>query len=193
MTPPDNDSPMNTSQAVKGSKRLSYVLRHKPDAVGIALDASGWVPVDRLLAALQEHGDTVSRADLQHVVETNSKKRFEFDPSGTSIRASQGHSVDVELGYEPSAPPDVLFHATPEQSLASILATGLDKRARHHVHMSTNRETTIEAARRRGKPVLLAIDSAKMHADGCRFYKSPNAVWLTEHVPPPYLTVVTRP
>jgi len=32
------------------SKRLSYVLRHRPDSIGITLPADGWVEVETLLA-----------------------------------------------------------------------------------------------------------------------------------------------
>ena len=92
---------------VRLSKRLSYVLRHAPDSVGLTLDDAGWVAVDDLLAALR-----VSRAQLDDVVARNDKRRFAFDESGTRIRASLGHSVPVVLGYEPAVPPDELFHGT---------------------------------------------------------------------------------
>ena len=90
---------------VRRSKRLSYVLRHAPDSVGLTLDAAGWADVDALLAAL---GWT--RGELERVVATNDKRRFAFDPTGTRIRASQGHSVAVDLGYAAEVPPPVLFH-----------------------------------------------------------------------------------
>ncbi len=65
---------------------------------------------------------------------------------------------------------------------------GLVKGARHHVHMSTNRETMLRVAMRHGKPVLLIIDAKQMFADGHEFFVTGNHVWLTEHVPPEYLT-----
>ena len=40
----------------KVSKSMSYVLRHKPDAIGITLDPNGWVDVDVLIAAFQRNG-----------------------------------------------------------------------------------------------------------------------------------------
>ncbi len=36
---------------VEISKFLSFVLRHKPEAIGIVLDSEGWVSIDELLAA----------------------------------------------------------------------------------------------------------------------------------------------
>jgi putative RNA 2'-phosphotransferase len=110
---------------VRVSKRLSYVLRHHPDSVGLTLDAAGWVDVDELLAALRAHGLRLDRAQLDQVVATNDKRRFAFDETGTRIRASQGHSVAVELGYAEEPPPAVLFHGTPERNVPGILAEGL--------------------------------------------------------------------
>jgi len=41
---------------VRASKRLSFILRHRPDSVGLALDQAGWVDVDALLDALAAQG-----------------------------------------------------------------------------------------------------------------------------------------
>jgi putative RNA 2'-phosphotransferase len=106
---------VDSRDVVRRSKRLSSVLRHAPDRVGLTLDAAGWVDVDALLAAL---GWT--RAELEHVVATNDKRRFALDGTGTRIRASQGHSVAVDLGYAAQPPPPVLFHGTAERNLPAI-------------------------------------------------------------------------
>lgn len=170
------------------SKRLSYVLRHRPDSIGIQLTEAGWTDVEQLLDGLALHGLPLSLYVLKEVVETNPKRRFEFSPDGSEIRARQGHSVDVDLGYEPVAPPRTLFHGTPEVSVESILLTGLERRRRHHVHMSTDRHLMLDVARRRGAPALLKIDAGRMHDDGVEFFVTGNDVWLTEHVPPSYLS-----
>jgi putative RNA 2'-phosphotransferase len=78
------------------SRFLSYVLRHRPDAIGVRLDASGWIAIDDLLAALAAHGRPMDRAELDHIVATNDKRRFEVHNG--RIRAAQGHSVPVDLG-----------------------------------------------------------------------------------------------
>lgn len=169
------------------SKTLSYVLRHQPDSIGITLEPAGWVEVDVLLAALRRSGTSVERAVLDQVVAENDKQRFEFDDSGRRIRARQGHSTEVDLGYEPATPPAVLFHGTAIHNLTSIRERGLVKGNRHHVHLSTNRETMVAVGRRHGKPIVLAVDSAAMHAAGHSFFLTANQVWLTEHVPPQFL------
>ncbi len=174
-------------QAVKISKFLSLVLRHEPERIGIALDAAGWTSVNELLAACRAHGNSISLEQLQEVVADNDKKRFSFSEDGSLIRASQGHSVEVELGYETAIPPAKLFHGTAERFLASIKEQGLLKRQRHHVHLSADIETATNVGQRHGKPAVLQVESEKMQQDGFIFYLSTNGVWLTEHVPVPYL------
>ena len=89
---------MENGRRVRLSKFLSFVLRHQPEAVGLSLDAAGWVEVDALLRACAEHGRRMSPEDLAEVVRENDKQRFAFSEDGRRIRASQGHSTDVALG-----------------------------------------------------------------------------------------------
>lgn len=170
------------------SKRLSLHLRHAPERIGITLDSAGWVDVAVLLAALGRHGTAVSRAELDEVVARNDKRRFEFDATGTRIRASQGHSVSVDLDLPVVAPPGVLFHGTVERFLAPIFRDGLRPMSRHAVHLSDSVATAITVGERRGRPVLLRVDAAAMAADGHEFRRSANGVWLTDAVPPGYLS-----
>lgn len=176
-----------SKRAVIVSKFLSLVLRHKPERIGLRLDEAGWTGVDELLHACRAHGFPLTREELKDVVHGSDKQRFSFSEDGTSIRANQGHSVHVELGYAPAAPPDVLYHGTAERFLASIKEKGLIKGARHHVHLSLDAETALVVGKRHGKPLVLKVWSAQMHADGCVFYQSANNVWLVEHVPAKYL------
>ena len=173
---------MDLRDVVRRSKRLSYVLRHAPDSVGLTLDAAGWADVDTLLAAL---GWT--RAELERVVATNDKRRFALDDTGSRIRASQGHSVGVELGYVGEQPPGELFHGTTERFLSSILAEGLRPGRRHAVHLSADVSTARTVGARRGRPVVLRVDAASLAAAGARFTRSANGVWLVDAVPARYL------
>jgi len=177
-------------RATSISKYLSLVLRHDPAAAGVTLDAEGWVGVDELLAGAARHGFSFTRAELEEVVQTNEKQRFAFSVDSQRIRASQGHSVSVELGLTPETPPEVLYHGTVDRFLSSIMDQGLDKRSRQYVHLSPDVETATRVGSRRGQPVILKIAAANMHSDGFRFFCSANGVWLTERVPPQYISRV---
>lgn len=178
---------MNEQDQKRASKFMSLVLRHQPEVAGLTLDDAGWVPVGDLLEGLARKNRRLSRAELQQTVETNDKKRFEFSDDGTQIRASQGHSVNVELGYEPQQPPPTLLHGTIEKFLDSIRDKGLVKRSRQHVHLHDDRQVAIQVGSRRGLPVILEVDSAAMASQGFEFFCSTNAVWLTDHVPPQFI------
>jgi putative RNA 2'-phosphotransferase len=170
------------------SKYLAKYLRHAPHQLGLRLQPGGWVPVDDLLAAAEKHGFPISYDDLVECVETNDKQRFAFDVSGELIRANQGHSVAVDLQLEERQPPETLYHGTVERFLPSILKEGLVRGKRHHVHLSKDVDTARKVGARRGKPVILTVDAGKMHRDGHRFLLSANGVWLTDTVPPGYLS-----
>jgi len=174
-------------RVVQLSKYLSYVLRHHPESVGLELEEGGWVPVDELRDACRRDGHPISLAQLQRVVATNDKKRFSFDATGRRIRANQGHSVEVDLGLDPLEPPELLYHGTVARFLGSILQEGLQRRSRHHVHLSADDATARRVGSRRGRPVVLVIEAGRMHRDGHTFYRSENGVWLTGAVPPEYL------
>ncbi|MHA6760520.1 RNA 2'-phosphotransferase [Streptacidiphilus sp. PAMC 29251] len=180
--------PGRERRLVKISRHLSLVLRHNPGSIGITLDSAGWVDVSVLLAALAAHGRRLSRADLDAVVADNDKKRFAFDDTGSRIRASQGHTVPVDLGYTDSEPPARLFHGTHPAVLDQIRREGLRPMKRHEVHLSPDPETATRVGARRGRPVVLTVDAARMSADGHKFRVSANGVWLTDSVPPGYLS-----
>jgi putative RNA 2'-phosphotransferase len=169
------------------SRFLSYVLRHRPDEIGLVLDSAGWAEIDALLAASGAHGTAVSRDELDYVVAHNDKKRFAVSEDGRRIRASQGHSTRVELGYEPRTPPEVLYHGTATRYLEGIRKRGLVKGARHHVHLSSDEATARSVGRRHGRVVVLGVRAAEMARAGFAFYLSANGVWLTEAVPYEYV------
>lgn len=178
---------MEPKTIVKLSKFLSLVLRHRPEVIGIQLDPQGWANTDELLAKCKAKGKNINLDTLKEIVAKNDKKRFAFNEDYSQIRASQGHSIQVELGYSPQKPPEVLYHGTTTRFLKSILAKGLIKGKRHHVHLSTKKQTALLVGMRHGKVVLLEVAAKKMQEAGYIFYLSENEVWLTETVPPEYL------
>ncbi|CAM5507282.1 putative RNA 2'-phosphotransferase [Streptomyces avidinii] len=176
---------MNDRRTVKVSKYVSKHLRHQPERIGLVLDPQGWVEIDDLLGAAAAHGFPIGRAELDHVVAANDKQRFAVD--GTRIRASQGHTVPVDLGLPEAEPPAYLYHGTVASALDAIRAEGLRPMARHHVHLSPDRETATRVGARRGRPVVLSVDAGAMRAAGHVFRISANGVWLVDTVPPRFL------
>lgn len=176
---------MDERRLVRISKYLAKHLRHRPERIGIELDAHGWVEIDALLAATAAHGFPISREELEEVVARNDKRRFMID--GDRIRANQGHTVPVDLDLPVVEPPPLLYHGTVARNLPAIRMEGLRRMARHHVHLSPDRETARAVGARRGEPVVLVVEAGAMHAAGHEFRVSANGVWLVHHVPPQFI------
>jgi putative RNA 2'-phosphotransferase len=178
---------MNDKETTRTSKFLSLVLRHEPERVGLKLGEAGWVGVEELLQAVNRHGVSLTLDQLKHIVATSDKKRFAFSEDGLRIRASQGHSVEVDLQYPPQMPPETLYHGTAMRFLDSIRLNGLQKMDRHDVHLSAETKLTVQVGSRHGKPALLTIRAGDMHKAGFAFRCSANGVWLVDHVPPQFI------
>ncbi|MBO2459695.1 RNA 2'-phosphotransferase [Actinomadura violacea] len=176
---------MDARRTVKISKYLAKHLRHRPERIGLTLDAGGWASVPDLLDAAARHGFPFTRAELEHVVAVNDKRRYALD--GDRIRAVQGHSIDVDLGLPAVQPPDLLYHGTTEAAAPAIRREGLRRMDRHAVHLSPDTATARRVGARRGRPVVLVVEARRMAADGHAFRVSANGVWLADAVPPEYL------
>jgi putative RNA 2'-phosphotransferase len=170
------------------SKFLSLVLRHQPQEIGLQLNENGWANTQELIAKINTKGIQLDMATLQIIVDTNEKKRFAFNDDKTMIRASQGHSIEIDIALQPVEPPEILYHGTAEKNVASIFKTGLQKQSRQHVHLSATTQTAVSVGSRHGKPVVLMVVANKMHHHGYAFYLSANGVWLTNEVPVQFIT-----
>jgi len=169
------------------SKFLSFVLRHKPDEIGLTLSPEGWANIDELVEKANMAGTNFARADLLDIVARSDKKRFSLSAGGLSIRAAQGHSVPVDLGLPSQEPPSILYHGTATRFVEAILSEGLKPQARQQVHLSSDEATAQRVGQRHGKPHIFKVDAGGMHVKGFQFFRADNGVWLTNHVPPEFL------
>lgn len=167
----------------KISKYLSYILRHKPQSIGLNLDSHGWADIDEIIAKTKDM--QLTRELIEAVVKSSDKQRYAIRDD--KIRANQGHSIAVDLALEPQTPPDILYHGTATRFIDSIRESGLLPQSRQYVHLSRDKATAIEVGKRHGKVVVLEIDCATMHQDGYEFYLADNGVWLTNRVPTQYI------
>lgn len=166
---------------IYNSKRLAYLLRHSD-----LPDRNGWVRVGVLLYEM-----SITLPMLQGFVAEDTKGRFEFSEDESSVRALYGHSIDVNLGLEPTTPPMILYHGTAEQYLENIMKDGLKPRKRNYVHLSETIDMAIQVGARHGKPIVLSIDTEAIISAGYKFYKAQNGVWLTSEVPARFYKITT--
>lgn len=174
------------------SKFMSYVLRHRPDAIALNMNPQGWVDLDELIEKMNQKGYTVDVATIQTVVAENNKQRFKLDLEGRRIRANQGHSIAVDVELEQKTPPSILYHGSAQKNEGSILKEGLKKMNRQHVHLSSDIATAKQVGGRHGKPVVFVVRCDEMVADGLTFYLSENQVWLTTSVDSKYIELLKQ-
>jgi putative RNA 2'-phosphotransferase len=177
------------AKLVKISRFISLVLRHRPQTIGLTLDANGWASVADLIDGAQRANMPLTLELLRQIVAENDKQRFAFSEDGMRIRASQGHSVQVDLELEPVLPPERLYHGTARRFLESIQQHGLIAKGRQYVHLSADEATALNVGRRHREPIALVVQADRMQRDGLKFYQSANGVWLTDRVPVDYLEI----
>jgi putative RNA 2'-phosphotransferase len=174
---------------VEISRFLSYVLRHRPDSIGLKLDCQGWAPIADLIAGARGAGHQLDERTLREVVGASDKRRFAISPDGQRIRAVQGHSTKaVAITFPKVTPPNLLFHGTAQRFVESILLQGLNPGDRQYVHLSEDRQVAMDVGKRYGEPAVLSIDSRRMYQDGADFFLAENGVWLVLTVPAKYLS-----
>lgn len=166
-------------ELIRKSKHLAFLLRHDTE---YDFDRNGWREVKDLI---KNHGYT--KKELEGIVASNDKQRYEFDKAHTKIRACQGHSIAVDVDLQEAIPPAVLYHGTCTKNLESIYKNGILRGARLYVHLSKDKETALKVGSRHGTPFVLEVDCKQMSKDGFKFYLSHNGIWLTEEVPSKYI------
>lgn len=175
---------------VKMGKYISLILRHKPEIINLKIDEHGWANVDELLKGINDSGRYISKEMLNMIVETNDKKRYQYNNDHTKIRANQGHSIRVDVELHEKVPPDVLYHGTAQEYLDKIRKSGIRKMNRLYVHLSKDMETAMRVGKRHGQPIVLIINTKAMINDGYKFYYSNNGVWLCDNIAYSYIEEV---
>jgi putative RNA 2'-phosphotransferase len=167
------------------SKKMSLMLRHEPEKFGLDLDAHGFALLADVVRALR--GPT--EAEVRQVVRESDKQRYEIseESSAPMIRARYGHSAQT-IAYEPSEPPEVLFHGTSRRALEAIRAEGLKSMARAWVHLSVDEETAIMVGKRHdARPVILRVRAGEAHRAGVVFHSPEPRVFLAQSLEPHWI------
>jgi putative RNA 2'-phosphotransferase len=169
---------------VRLSKFMSLLLRHAPETVGLKLGEGGWVAIDDLVS---KGGAGLTQEIVLTIVEKDEKRRYALSDDRLKIRATYGHSLDVDLGLRSQEPPERLFHGTAAHVLSSIKQDGITRKRRRYVHLSADRPTAAKVGSRHGRPVVITVEAGRMYRAGMKFYHSESGIWLTDWVPPAYL------
>ena len=175
----------------KLSRVISHALRHKPEAYNLDLDEEGWVSIESLLAALRplkKEWNELSLEDLEIMIAQSEKKRHQI--INQKIRAAYGHSTSGKINLIPVSPPEILYHGTAPESSSIILHEGLKPMARQYVHLGLNKHDAEKVGKRKStNPVILVVQALQAFKDGINFYRGEEKVWLSEPIPPQYISL----
>lgn len=169
------------------SKKLAYILRHKPESANLKLKKDGYVSVSELVS-----NTDITFEELESIVYNDKKGRYKFNDDKTLVRANQGHSISVDISFKELPPPIPLFHGTSEHLFKLIKQSGkIKKMSRNYVHLSKDVETAKNVgsrhkSNRNEKLIIITIDTKKMYSDGIKFFVSDNGVWLTDDISSKY-------
>ncbi|KHN67363.1 RNA 2'-phosphotransferase [Acinetobacter calcoaceticus] len=172
------------------SQYLSFILRHKPEEIGLTLDREGWANIEELISKSQPVKNVALDEEIiKNIVSNSDKKRFQISDDGKLIRAVQGHSTtSVNITLNKLIPPTYLYHGTAQRFIDSIKEQGLISKDRQYVHLTENKDTALSVGTRYGKPEILIINALEMHNSGFNFFQAENGVWLVKHVPVDFIT-----
>lgn len=180
------------NNVIERGKYLAWLLRHDKESFNNGLiDEHGWRDVDEII---KNHDYTQSLLD--EIVETNNKKRYEYNEDKTKIRARQGHSIPVDVEMKEFIVDEFypyLYHGTSSRFLEDIKREGLYPQTRMYVHLSPDEETAINVGKRHGGDTyIITINAYKMQKDGMKIYISNNGVYNVKYVDPKYFERITR-
>lgn len=188
------------------SRQLVKILRHKILEMGLSCDSRGFVSVNDLFnnsqTGMNRYRDMRIPEDLITIVDSNEKKRLELELREDGqyyIRAVQGHSANVgelldsDSAFEPIVEPlEFCAHGTEQRFASSILAEGLKRMSRQHIHLvaEIHEDRQVSGYKKRSNAIVV-IDMVKCLADGMQFLRAANGVILTEGfdgvIPPEYI------
>lgn len=188
-----NNNNLSNEQRVEISKYMSYTLRHNPEEVN-GLDEEGFASIRDLVSALEsEKNFDVSREDIEKVVEEDDEDRYRI--KGDMVKATSGHSEGVK-GSSDSLDgnlPDTLYHASSRQNAPDIMNEGLRPMTRKKVHLAEDKDKAVQKGKRHSENVIVFIvDVSRMEEDNLNVDDTGGGVYVTEEVPPEYITTNDR-
>ncbi|OGS39840.1 MAG: RNA 2'-phosphotransferase, partial [Euryarchaeota archaeon RBG_13_31_8] len=183
---------MNEKELNSLSRILAGALRHFPEKFGLMMDGKGWVDISSLIDAIGTGRSGFNWLKVHHIealVSTDPRGRYQID--GGMIRATYGHTIDVNLDDLPIAEIDEFFYPVTEEEIDIILEGGLHPIDRKKVHLSGSIEKATEAGKVRTEdPLILKIDGKKAKKAGLKIYQAGKDVFITDAIDAKFISKV---
>lgn len=180
---------MNDRELNSLSRIVAGALRHFPEKLGLMMDGRGWIDISLFVDALgtsRSGFDWLRTHHIEALALTDSRGRYQID--GGMIRATYGHTIDVNLDDLPIAEIYEFYYPVTEEEADIIVEGGLHPTDRKKVHLSGNIRKAIEAGKvRTDNPLILKIDGVKAKKDGIKIYQAGKNVYVTDSIDAKYI------
>ena len=180
---------MSDREANSLGRILALVLRHAPEKFGVDMDINGWVNARELSDAISNQRNRYHWLRGKHfeaIANADEKGRYQFENG--MIRATYGHSFELDLDLPTDDIPEVLYFPCEHEEVETLLEFGLTAGDRKNVHLSRSIHNAMEAGHVRiHRPAILEVDTSRAIADGHTIYRAGTTVFLTDEVPGDYL------
>ena len=181
---------MNDFEMERLGRQMAGILRH--GKYDLPMDNRGFVRTRDLISAIKEHNPRMHWLRPHHVialVETDPKGRYQI--SGDTIRATYGHTIDLDLRLPTDNIPDELYYPASEDEAEIILEVGLKPSDRAKVHLSLTYQDAYNAGSvRLDQPVILAIDVDRCFDEGYDIGRAGKTVFLCDQVPADCIRII---
>ena len=180
---------MNDSEVERLGRTLAAILRH--GKFGPEMDDQGFVSMREIVYIIKEQNNRMRWLRPHHIiamVETDPKGRYQI--SGDMVRATYGHSVQLDLELPSDDVPPELFFPTTAEEADIILETGLLPSDRSMVHLSLTYGDAMRAGKVRvDDPLILVISTETAMEAGYHIGRAGKTVFLAKQIPPECLEI----
>jgi putative RNA 2'-phosphotransferase len=186
---------MNEQELEQIGRTMAGVLRHFPEKFGLEMDDQGFINLREFVNALKNQSKRYHWLRPHHIIaiiETDPKGRYQI--SNDMIRATYGHSIELNLRLPTENIPDSLFYPTTQEEADILLETGLKPSDRKMVHLSKTYDDALSAGKvRTREPIILEIDAKRAIEDGIVIGQAGRTVFLAPEIPADCLSRAEAP
>jgi putative RNA 2'-phosphotransferase len=177
------------------SRILAGVLRHFPEKFDLDMDLNGWVDMRDLSTAIKSRKRNLHWLRPHHLkalADTDTKGRYEVRDN--QMRATYGHSVDVELDHSSVDVPESLFYPATQEEVDILLENGITPTDRRYVHLSRTFEDAYNAGVHRTEdPQILEVDAAAAMLADVYIGRAGPTVFVARGIPPDFVSRASEP
>lgn len=180
---------MSDQELERIGRTMAGALRHFPEKFDLKMDEQGFVPMRDFIAAIKKYNPRYHWLRPHHIIaliETDPKGRYQV--SNDLIRATYGHSLELDLRLPTDNIPEHLYYPTTEEEADIILETGLKPSDRRLVHLSKTYSDAFNAGKVRTEaPIILEVDTRAAIDAGYEIQRAARTVYLIKEVPAEFL------